>query len=125
MFTQNPQLHTLDDNTAFQTMGDKILLRQLHGEHMTIGYFKYKKGAIVSMHHHANEQVIFILQGKVKVIAGDQEYIINVGQTLIIPPNLPHQLEALEDETIDLDVFSPVREDWIKGTNDYLTQLNK
>lgn len=81
--------------------------------------FDFKKGAIVPKHEHPNEQITYILKGSVQVKTQGKEYIVKAGQILIIPPNTPHEFEALED-TIDIDVFSPPRKDWIEGTDTYL-----
>ncbi len=76
------------------------------------------KGAEVPLHHHINEQVTWITAGKVRVISQNEEFIVGVGQVLIIPPNVPHEFVALED-TIDIDFFTPARQDWLNGQNLY------
>src|SRR5487761_1817960 len=70
-----------------------------------------RKGCVVPLHHHENEQITFIVEG--------QELVVRGGEVLVIPPNVPHSAEALED-TIDVDVFSPPRADWLAGTDSYL-----
>lgn len=78
-----------------------------------------KKGCIVPEHSHPNEQVTYILEGALKFWIDAREIIIHAGETLTIPPNMPHKAEALED-TVDLDVFYPPRADWMSGTDFYL-----
>lgn len=102
-----------------EKLGDKITRKYVYGEKGMLARFDFKKGAIVPKHEHPNEQITYILKGSVRVKANGKEYIVKAGQVLILPPNTFHEFEALED-TIDLDFFSPPREDWIKGTDSYL-----
>jgi quercetin dioxygenase-like cupin family protein len=78
-----------------------------------------KKGAHVPLHHHHNEQVTYILEGALKFAIDGKEVIVRAGEVLCIPSNMPHEAWALED-TVDLDVFDPPREDWLSKTDDYL-----
>jgi quercetin dioxygenase-like cupin family protein len=90
-------------------VGDKIMLARVI----------MKKGAHVPLHHHHNEQVTYILEGALKFSVGGKELVVRAGEVLCIPPNMPHEAWAQED-TIDLDVFNPPREDWLNKTDDYL-----
>jgi quercetin dioxygenase-like cupin family protein len=90
-------------------VGDKIMLARV----------LMKKGAHVPLHQHHNEQVTYILEGALKFSVGGKEIVVRAGEVLCIPPNMPHEAWALE-ETIDLDVFDPPREDWLNKTDDYL-----
>ena len=76
-------------------------------------------GAHVPLHHHHNEQVTYILEGALKFAIDGQEIVVRAGEVLCIPPHMPHEAWALED-TVDLDVFDPPREDWLNKTDDYL-----
>jgi quercetin dioxygenase-like cupin family protein len=78
-----------------------------------------KKGAHVPLHHHHNEQVTYILEGALKFAIDGKEVVVRAGEVLCIPSNMPHEAWALED-TVDLDVFNPPREDWLNKTDDYL-----
>jgi quercetin dioxygenase-like cupin family protein len=90
-------------------VGDKIMLARV----------LMKKGAHVPLHHHHNEQVTYILEGALKFNVGGKEIVVRTGEVLCIPPNMPHEAWAQED-TVDLDVFNPPREDWLNKTDDYL-----
>ena len=70
-------------------------------------------------HSHRSEQFSFILSGALKFTFDDAEFILRTGEIVLIPANVPHKAEALED-TVDLDVFNPPREDWLNKTDDYL-----
>ena len=83
-----------------------------------------EKGCIVPKHSHENEQLTYILEGALKFWIGEdegKELIVRSGEVLVIPSNVPHKAEALED-TLDVDIFSPPRQDWLDKTDDYLRQ---
>lgn len=70
-------------------------------------------------HSHPNEQLTFIAEGALKFWIDGKEIVVNAGEVLTIPPNMPHKAAALED-TVDFDVFNPPRADWMSGTDVYL-----
>ena len=104
---EREQLNPLIDREM--VVGDKIMLARV----------LLKKGAHVPLHHHHNEQVTYILEGALKFAIDDKEVVVRAGEVLCIPPHKPHAAWALED-TVDLDVFDPPREDWLNKTDDYL-----
>jgi quercetin dioxygenase-like cupin family protein len=80
------------------------------------------KGCIVPKHDHENEQLTYILDGALRFWLGDDgsEVVdVHAGEVLHIPSGLPHKAEALED-TLDVDIFCPPRQDWLDGTDVYL-----
>ena len=89
------------------------------GQEIMLARVLLKKGCIIPEHSHANEQLTYVLEGALKFWIDGKEIVVNAGETLCIPSNLPHKAEALED-TVDLDVFSPPRADWINKTDQYL-----
>jgi quercetin dioxygenase-like cupin family protein len=89
------------------------------GQQVMLARVLMKKGAHVPLHQHHNEQVTYILQGALKFAIDGKEIVVNAGEVLCIPPNMPHEAWARE-ETVDLDVFNPPREDWLNKTDDYL-----
>ena len=96
--------------------------RLITGENMMIAHVYLAKGAIVPTHEHHNEQITYILKGTLRFWLGeDGSEVIDVaaGEVLNIPPNIPHRAEALDD-VLDVDVFSPPREDWLSGSDAYL-----
>jgi quercetin dioxygenase-like cupin family protein len=100
---------------------DEIDRRLVVGERMMLAHVYLKKGAVVPRHSHDNEQLTYILEGALRFSIGTdgaEEIIVRAGEVLVIPSNVPHQAEALED-TLDVDVFSPPRQDWLDGTDDY------
>jgi quercetin dioxygenase-like cupin family protein len=100
---------------------DQIARRMVTGQRVMLAHVYLDKGSIVPRHSHENEQVTYILSGALRFWIGEdesQEVVVRAGEVLHIPANLPHKAEALED-TLDLDVFSPPRQDWLDGTDDY------
>jgi unsaturated pyranuronate lyase len=100
-------------------------LNPLLGRHFVVGQnvmlarVLLKKGCIVPEHSHHNEQITYILEGALKFGIDGKEIVVNAGEVLTIPPNMPHSAEALAD-TVDLDIFNPPRADWINKTDAYL-----
>jgi len=89
------------------------------GEDIMVARVLMKKGCIVPLHSHHNEQVSYILEGALKFWVDGKEIVVHAGEVLTIPRNMPHRAEALED-TVDLDIFNPPRVDWINKTDQYL-----
>jgi quercetin dioxygenase-like cupin family protein len=104
---EREQLNPLIDREM--VVGGKIMLARV----------LLKKGAHVPMHQHHNEQVTYILEGALKFSIGGKEVVVRAAEVLCIPSNVPHEAWALED-TVDLDVFDPPREDWLNKTDNYL-----
>ncbi len=94
----------------------------VNGERGMLAQIYFDKGVVVPKHSHDNEQFAYVLEGALLFRIGEdqsEEVIVRAGEVLHIPSNVPHSAEALED-TLDLDVFVPPREDWLAGTDDYL-----
>ena len=101
--------------------------RLITGERMMIAHVYLARGCIVPKHSHDNEQLTYILEGRLRMWLGeDESEVVDIGpgEVLHIPPNLPHKGEALED-TLDVDVFSPPRQDWLDGSDAYLRKDSK
>jgi unsaturated pyranuronate lyase len=105
-----------------EKVSDVLDRRLITGEHMMLTHVYLKKGAIVPQHNHHNEQISYILEGALRFWIGeDESEVIDVraGEVLHIPSLVKHKAEALED-TVDVDIFSPPRQDWLDKTDDYL-----
>jgi quercetin dioxygenase-like cupin family protein len=89
------------------------------GDRMMLSELVLKKGCVVPAHHHDNEQLTYVLKGALKFEVNGKEIILRTGDVLHIPSNVIHSATALED-TLDLDIFSPPRQDWLDGTDHYL-----
>ena len=102
-----------------ETLNPLIEREMLTGQNLMLARVIMKKGAHVPLHRHHNEQVTYIMEGALKFAIDGKEIVVKAGEVLCIPSNMPHEAWAIED-TIDLDVFNPPREDWLNKTDDYL-----
>ena len=93
--------------------------KTIHGQNLTIARIRLRKGAVVPVHSHPNEQISMLESGAVRFRIAGEERVLRAGDALVIPPDVPHTVEALED-SLAVDVFSPRREDWIRGDDAYL-----
>jgi quercetin dioxygenase-like cupin family protein len=100
---------------------DAISRKLITGDQMMIAHVYLKKDALVPQHSHHNEQITYILSGALHFWIGadrSEEVTVRAGEVLHIPSNVPHEARALED-TLDVDVFNPPRQDWLDGTDSY------
>lgn len=102
-----------------ERLNDLVGRQMLHTGSMTVARIHLTAGAVVPMHAHANEQVANVLTGRLRFFVGGEEVVAGPGESVAILPDVPHEVEALEDALV-LDVFSPVREDWVRGDDAYL-----
>jgi quercetin dioxygenase-like cupin family protein len=112
------------DDMPKERLSDVLERRLITGERMMLAHVYLKKGAIVPRHSHDNEQLTYILEGALRFWlgdAGERELVVAAGEVLYLPSNLPHQAEAIED-TLDVDVFCPPRQDWLNHTDAYLRE---
>ena len=101
-----------------------IARRLVSGERLMLTHVYLDKGFVVLRHSHENEQLTWILEGVLRFWLGeDESEVVDVaaGEVLHLPSNLPHKAEALED-TLDVDIFAPPRQDWLDGSDAYLRQ---
>ncbi|MGB8543059.1 MAG: cupin domain-containing protein [Candidatus Acidiferrales bacterium] len=104
-----------------EKLNERISRRMLNGEDATLARIFLARGAVVPRHSHRSEQFSFILSGALKFTFDDSEFVLRAGEIVLIPANVPHKAEALED-TVDIDFFAPRREDWIRKDDAYLRQ---
>jgi len=105
-----------------ERVSDTLERRLITGDRMMLAHVYLAKGCIVPKHSHMNEQLTYILEGALHFWLGEdqtEEIIVRAGEVLHIPSNLPHKAVALED-TLDVDIFDPPREDWLNKTDSYL-----
>ena len=116
--------HTRWEDLPREKVTDDISRRLITGKRMMIAHVYLEKGAVVPTHQHENEQLTYILEGALRFWIGAEddpareELVVRAGEVLYIPSNVPHRAEALED-TFDVDVFDPPRQDWLGGTDSY------
>ena len=111
--------HYTWDNMEREKMSDVIWRKIISGEKAMVAQVFLAKGAVVPEHHHESEQITYIMEGALKFELEGKEVVVAKGQVLRIPSNIPHRAVALED-TMDLDIFSPIRQDWLIKDDAYL-----
>jgi quercetin dioxygenase-like cupin family protein len=93
------------------------------GVNVMVSHVHLKAGGVVPEHSHVSEQISYILEGRLKFWVGGQEVVLGPGDVMVIAPNAPHRAEALED-TLDVDIFSPIRQDWLDHTDTYFHRVD-
>jgi quercetin dioxygenase-like cupin family protein len=107
------------DQVEIEKLNPFLERQVIHADHMTVARMYIKKGCLVPEHSHHNEQISIVEQGSAKFVLAGAERVLTAGDVVLIPPNVPHYVEAIED-CVALDLFSPRREDWIRGDDSYL-----
>src|SRR5579863_3449 len=104
---------------AEEKMNPLLSRRVIHTEQLTIARLWLGKGSVVPLHSHVNQQVTMLQSGALEFEIAGERFVLKAGEVLVIPPNLPHRVVALEESTAT-DLFTPAREDWIRGDDAYL-----
>ena len=123
MTTRNVTFYRWEDMPR-ERVSDTLHRRLITADRMMLTHVYLDKGCMVPRHSHENEQLTYVLEGALHFWIGEngeEEVTIRAGEVLVIPSHVPHKAEALED-TLDVDVFSPPRQDWLDKTDDYLRQ---
>jgi quercetin dioxygenase-like cupin family protein len=110
------------DDMPRERVNERLERRIISGERLMLTHVYLEKGCIVPLHSHENEQVSYMLSGRLRFWLGSEDaepFDLEGGQVLVIPSGIPHKAEALED-SVDADIFCPPRQDWLDKTDDYL-----
>jgi quercetin dioxygenase-like cupin family protein len=107
------------DEIALEKVTEMLSRKIVSGEREMLVQVYVKRGCLVPMHSHESEQMTYVLQGALKFLVGGEEITVRDGEVLHIPSGIEHQAEALED-TFELDLFSPIRQDWLDTADDAL-----
>ncbi len=113
--------HLRWDQVPNEQLSPRLQRQYINGDQITLARITLKKGTVVPTHSHPSEQFAYIVEGALKFTLPDREVVVRAGEVLCIPANIPHQAEAMED-TLDIDVFSPAREDWANNNDAYLRE---
>jgi quercetin dioxygenase-like cupin family protein len=109
------------NDVEVESLNSLIGRQMLVGTNVMVARVLLKKGAVVPMHSHHNEQISYILEGSLRFSIDNQTITVSAGEVLCIPPHMPHEAVALED-TVDLDIFNPPRQDWLNKEDTYLRE---
>lgn len=107
------------DKVTKEELNPTFARQMINGETLTVARVFLKKGCLVPEHSHHNEQISIIEQGALHFVVDGQPQVVKAGEVLRIPPNVPHSARADED-CVGIDIFCPVREDWVRGDDAYL-----
>ena len=110
------------DEVPREELHERLSRRLITGDQVMLAHVYLKQGCVVPKHSHQNEQFTYILEGALRFLVGEtgaEEIVVRAGEVLHLPANVPHEAHALED-TLDVDIFYPPREDWLNKTDDYL-----
>jgi quercetin dioxygenase-like cupin family protein len=105
------ELHRWDE-IALEKVTEMFSRKLVAGDSQMLAQIYLKRGALIPLHRHASEQMTYVLQGALRFLVDGEELIVREGEVLHVPAGVEHQCEALED-TFELDVFTPLREDWL------------
>lgn len=111
--------HLSFNDMPVEAMSSHIGRQFISGERAMLARVLLKKGTFVPEHRHENEQIAYIIEGALRFHIAGEEKIVRAGEVLVLPSNVPHSAEALED-TVNLDIFTPPRADWLSGDDAYL-----
>ncbi len=112
------------DQIPLESLKSTITRRFVSSERMMVAHVYFKKGDEVPRHSHENEKITYTLSGALRFWFGEHgehEFLVRAGELVVIPPGLPHRALALED-TLDVDIFCPPRQDWLTGADAYLRE---
>lgn len=116
--------HLRWDDLEKERLNERIGRRMITAERAMLTHVYLDRGAVVPMHSHENEQITYVLEGALRFWIRDEDsepIDVRAGEVLVLPSWVPHKAVALED-TLDVDIFTPPRQDWLDGTDDYLRQ---
>lgn len=112
-------VHTRVADLEAEAVNPQMTRRLLWGERMMAAFMEFKQGFVVPVHQHENEQLTYVVSGLMRFQLDDRELLLHPGEVLLIPGGTPHGAVMVED-TVEMDFFSPPRQDWIDKTDTYL-----
>ncbi|MDE0733848.1 MAG: cupin domain-containing protein [Gammaproteobacteria bacterium] len=110
------------DEVELESVNESMQRRIVTGEKMTVARIYFKDGFIVPLHSHPNEQITQVVKGQMLFVFDDnkaQEMLLNPGDVVVIPANIPHQATCI-GEVEEIDMWAPRRDDWLDGSDSYL-----
>ena len=108
----HPQLTTWDE-VPVERLEEGIERQMIVGEKLMICRLRFAPRIVTPAHDHPHEQITFVEKGRVLFTIGKEERIAEAGDVLHFPPNSWHGATMLDEEVILIDIFSPLREDFL------------
>lgn len=116
--TKETVRHTAWDDVKLEQLTPTITRRIVTGSKAMTGLIELKKGSFVPKHAHESEQITLVMEGALRFVIDGRTLVVKAGESVVIPSWVEHEATALED-TREIDVFSPIRGDWLDGTDTY------
>jgi quercetin dioxygenase-like cupin family protein len=116
--SQSDITHTRWNDLPGEQVTPHVVRRYISTDRLTVAQFHLEAGGVVPHHSHENDQITCVLSGRLRFVYPTGAVDVGAGETARIPSHLPHAVEVLEDAVV-IDVFTPVRTDWVEGTDDY------
>ena len=110
------------DDVPIETVTSKMERKLIYGDKIMIAKMKFKDGFIVPLHEHKNEQISQVISGSIRFWFGkdkEETMLMHAGDVVVIPANLPHEALMI-GEVEGMDTWTPIREDWLDGSDAYL-----
>ncbi len=111
--------HHIWGEVELEELNPRLKRQLVTGTDVMLARVLLKKGCVVPLHSHHNEQLSYVIEGALKFFMDESIVTVHAGEVLTIPPHVPHEVKALRD-TVTLDIFHPPRLDWINKTDSYL-----
>lgn len=102
------------ETIPFETIAEGIERQMIVGEKLMICRLRFEPGVVTAEHEHIHEQMTIVEKGRVRFVIGDEERIVKTGDVLHFPSKCWHGATMLDEEVILIDIFSPIREDFLK-----------
>lgn len=83
------------------------------GKEMMLSFVEFQPGAVVEEHSHPHEQVGMVVEGQAHFFVGDEDRVLGPGDMYTIPGGVKHRVVAMQQGVKALDIFHPVREDYL------------
>lgn len=107
------------DSVEIEELNPLLTRQCIHTDEVTFARIVLKKGCVVPEHHHVSAQISYTISGALTFYLDGKKITVHPGEVLTIPPNMPHKAVA-EEDTVEFDIFTPPRQDWITRTDAYL-----
>jgi quercetin dioxygenase-like cupin family protein len=114
-----PGSHRSWDEVPVDRPAEGIERRMVWGERLMVCRLTFAPRVITAVHTHPHEQMTLVERGRVLFIVDGEERVATAGDVLHFPSNLPHGATMLDEEVVLVDIFTPVREDFLSGGGAY------
>jgi quercetin dioxygenase-like cupin family protein len=105
------------DTIPKEELAPGVVRQMIHGATLMICRLTFAPSTVTAAHDHFHEQMTMVEKGRVRFVVGAEEKIFGPGDVLLFPSGFWHGATMLDDEVVLIDIFSPIREDFLKPTD--------